>query len=57
MHQNTKGALVLFVILLAAINGGYFGADLGVILLAVLGLLIDDSLIRLNALKQAISFH
>ncbi len=55
MHHNAKGALVLFVIFLAAIYGGYFGAGLGVILLAILGLLIDDSLIRLNALKQAIS--
>jgi uncharacterized membrane protein YfcA len=55
MHHNTKGTLVLFVILLAAIYGGYFGAGLGVILLAVLGLLIEDSLIKLNALKQTIS--
>jgi hypothetical protein len=55
MHHNTKGALILFIIFLAAIYGGYFGAGLGVILLAVLGLLIDDSLIKLNALKQAIS--
>lgn len=55
MHHNAKGALVLFIIFLAAIYGGYFGAGLGVILLAVLGLLIDDSLVRLNALKQAIS--
>lgn len=55
IHHNAKGALVLFIIFLAAIYGGYFGAGLGVILLAVLGLLIDDSLIKLNALKQAIS--
>jgi len=55
LHHNAKGALLLFVIFLAAIYGGYFGAGLGVILLAVLGLLVDDSLIRLNALKQAIS--
>lgn len=41
---------------LAAIYGGYFGAGLGVITLAVMGLLIDDSLTRLNALKQATSF-
>lgn len=41
---------------LAAIYGGYFGAGLGVITLAVLGLLIDDSLTRLNAIKQACSF-
>ncbi|MFN8454377.1 MAG: sulfite exporter TauE/SafE family protein [Anaerolineae bacterium] len=40
---------------LAAIYGGYFGAGLSVIVLAVLGLVVDDSLTRLNALKQAIS--
>jgi uncharacterized membrane protein YfcA len=38
-----------------AIYGGYFGAGLGVILLAVLGLVLDDTLTRLNALKQAIA--
>ncbi len=41
---------------LAAVYGGYFGAGLSVIVLAVLGLLLDDSLTRLNALKQAIAF-
>jgi len=41
---------------LAAIYGGYFGAGLSVIVLAVLGFLINDSLTRLNALKQAIAF-
>jgi uncharacterized membrane protein YfcA len=41
---------------LAAIYGGYFGAGLSVIVLAVLGLLLDDSLTRLNALKQAVAF-
>ena len=55
LHHKTKGVLLLVVIFLAAIYGGYFGAGLGVILLAVLGLLIDDSLVKLNALKQAIS--
>ncbi|MCB0076144.1 MAG: sulfite exporter TauE/SafE family protein [Anaerolineales bacterium] len=43
-------------IVLAAIYGGYFGAGLSVIVLAVLGLLLDESLTRLNALKQGISF-
>jgi len=41
---------------IAAIYGGYFGAGLSVIVLAVLGLVLDDSLTRLNALKQSISF-
>jgi len=40
----------------AAIYGGYFGAGLSVIILAVLGIAVDDSLTRLNALKQFIAF-
>jgi len=40
---------------LAAIYGGYFGPGLSVIILAVLGLFIEDNLTRLNALKQCIS--
>jgi uncharacterized protein len=39
----------------AAIYGGYFGAGLSVIVLAVLGLVLDDSLTRLNALKQLVA--
>jgi len=39
----------------AAVYGGYFGAGLSVMVLAVLGLVLDDTLTRLNALKQAIS--
>ncbi len=41
---------------LAAVYGGYFGAGLSVIVLAVLGLMLNESLTRLNALKQLISF-
>lgn len=41
---------------LAAAYGGYFGAGLGVILLATLGLFVKDSFTRLNALKLALSF-
>jgi len=40
---------------LVAVYGGYFGAGLSVIVLAVLGLFFDDTLTRLNALKQCIS--
>jgi hypothetical protein len=40
---------------LSAIYGGYFGAGMGVMILAGLGLVIDDSLIRINALKQSVS--
>ncbi len=43
-------------VFLASIYGGYFGAGLSVIVLAVLGLVLEDTLTRLNALKQIISF-
>ncbi len=41
---------------IASIYGGYFGAGLSVIVLSALGLTIEDSLTRLNALKQAVAF-
>ena len=40
---------------LTTVYGGYFGAGQSVLILAVLGLFVDDSLQRLNALKQGIS--
>lgn len=39
----------------AAVYGAYFGGGLGVILLAVLGIFIDDHIQRLNGLKSALS--
>jgi uncharacterized membrane protein YfcA len=55
--SEASGKFGLFsLIFLAAIYGGYFGAGLGVILMAVLGLVINDTLTRINVLKQAISF-
>jgi hypothetical protein len=44
------------LVFLASVYGGYFGAGLGIILLAVIGLGVHDSLTRVNALKQATSF-
>jgi uncharacterized membrane protein YfcA len=41
---------------LASIYGGYFGAGLSVIVLSALGVTLEDSLTRLNALKQAVAF-
>lgn len=40
---------------LAAVYGGYFGAGLSVMVLAMLGLFLHDTLTRLNALKQSIA--
>jgi uncharacterized membrane protein YfcA len=40
----------------AAVYGGFFGAGLGIMLLAVLGLFTTQSLLQVNALKQALAF-
>jgi uncharacterized membrane protein YfcA len=55
-HATLPEFWVVFPVFLASIYGGYFGAGLSVIVLAVLALVIDDTLTRLNGLKQAISF-
>jgi uncharacterized protein len=41
---------------LASVYGGYFGAGLSVIVLAALGITLEENLTRLNALKQLIAF-
>ena len=43
-------------ILAVSVYGGYFGAGLSVIVLSALGLTMEDTLTRLNALKQAVAF-
>lgn len=40
---------------LATVYGGYFGAGLGIVLLAILGVFIEDGLQQLNALKGLMS--
>ena len=40
---------------LGAVYGGYFGAALGVMLVAALGLVLDETLAHVTALKNAIS--
>ena len=53
---GAREAWAVLPVFAASIYGGYFGAGLSVIVLAALGLLLDDSLTRLNATKQAIGF-
>lgn len=55
-HGVESPVTPLVVTYAASIYGGYFGAGLGIMLLAVLGLLYTDPLPKLNALKQALSF-
>ncbi|MGA2192828.1 MAG: sulfite exporter TauE/SafE family protein [Nitrospirota bacterium] len=54
VHVNEK--LAVLAVIPAAIYGGYFGAGASVIVLAMLGIVLSDSLTRLNALKQAVAF-
>ncbi len=49
------GWLVRAGVLVSAVYGSYFGAGLGVLLLAVLGILVHDQMQRLNALKGLLS--
>ena len=53
-HVGGGWTLVLGVYL-TGIYGGYFGAAQGVILIALLAILVDDDLQRLNALKNLIT--
>jgi uncharacterized protein len=52
VRREHGGAVVWFLILLTAVYGGYFGAAQGVLLLAVLGVALSDTLQRLNAVKN-----
>ena len=59
MGESRRGSLekgTWLPVGLASIYGGYFGAGLSVIVLSALGLTLEDTLTRLNALKQAVAF-
>lgn len=53
-HHNP--AVMMSLVFGASVYGGYFGAGLGVILMATLGLVTDENMTRLNFLKQALGF-
>ena len=53
--HHAGGPLLLVGVYLTGIYGGYFGAAQGVILIALLSILIDDELQRLNGLKNVIT--
>jgi uncharacterized membrane protein YfcA len=55
-HGGGLERLTWLPIGLASVYGGYFGAGLSVIVLSALGLTLEDTLTRLNALKQAVAF-
>src|SRR6185503_11040613 len=49
------GAVTLGALYLIGIYGGYFGAAQGVIMLAILGVTLPESLQRTNAIKNVLS--
>jgi uncharacterized membrane protein YfcA len=49
------GVAALVGTLLAGVYGGYFGAAQGVLLIGILGAVLDESLQRINAAKNALS--
>jgi uncharacterized protein len=49
------GPLVLLADFATGVYGGYFGAAQGIMLLAILGLALDDDLQRVNALKVVLA--
>lgn len=55
-HENQNPLFMMSLVFLAAVYGGYFGAGLGVILMATLGLVTDENMTSLNFLKQALGF-
>ncbi len=52
---RTRPVLLIAGTFAAAIYGGYFGAGLGVMLLAILGLALPDSITRTSGLRTALS--
>lgn len=55
-HRAEHGSPVARVgIFFVGMYGGYFGAAIGVMLLGLLGLLVNDSMQRLNALKNVVA--
>lgn len=54
-REGGHPAVLLAVQFLSAIYGGYFGAGLGIMMLAILGVFVEDTLQRLNALKGLMS--
>ena len=53
--RQHAGPLLYAGIYLAGIYGGYFGAAQGVLLIAIMGLLLDEHLQRINAAKNVLA--
>jgi uncharacterized membrane protein YfcA len=55
-RRQARSPLALHAaVFVACVYGGYFGAGLGIMLLAILGVFVADELQRVNALKGVLS--
>ncbi|HZU60357.1 MAG TPA: sulfite exporter TauE/SafE family protein [Solirubrobacteraceae bacterium] len=54
-RREQAGPLGTVAVLASGVYGGYFGAAQGILLLAILGLSLDDHLQRINALKVVLA--
>ncbi|MEU9061176.1 sulfite exporter TauE/SafE family protein [Streptomyces sp. NPDC048430] len=55
-HARLDGGPLLFTgIMLASVYGGYFTAAQGIIYLSLMGMLLDDTMQRLNAVKNVLA--
>jgi uncharacterized membrane protein YfcA len=54
-HHPHGGPALYAAVLGAGVYGGYFGAAQGVLLIAVMGLLLDENLHRINAAKNVLA--
>jgi uncharacterized membrane protein YfcA len=55
MSNRRRAVTLQLMVGLGAVYGGYFGAALGVMLVAGLGLVLDETLARITALKNIVS--
>ncbi|MDQ6936700.1 MAG: sulfite exporter TauE/SafE family protein [Actinomycetota bacterium] len=55
-HRTAVTPLLWLLVLATAVYGGYFGAAQGVILIAVMAVLLDDDLQRINGMKNVLAF-
>jgi uncharacterized protein len=56
LRTRSDPAYLAVPVFAASVYGGFFGAGLGIMFLAVLGTVLHDPLPRLNALKQVLAF-
>ncbi|MGW0227071.1 sulfite exporter TauE/SafE family protein [Actinopolymorpha singaporensis] len=55
VHRHHGGWLLMVAIYLTGVYGGYFGAAQGVLLMAILGIGLDEALQRANAAKNVLA--